>query len=130
MTGNDLQRMFSGESAEAVRQAASTAPPEAVFVREPRYVVLKVTDMAAAQLTDTERAAFNAVCDKVSRARICRGKDGLECVVVEKDWPEYEPTWLAIEQRTRSSHDAARCPKCGASGLTMAVVCGCCGEPR
>lgn len=31
--------------------------------------------------------------------RRLKGKKPLECVVVEKDWPEYEPTWKAIEAR-------------------------------
>jgi hypothetical protein len=67
--------------------------------REPRYIVLKLTDMVAAELTDTERDQFNEVCDKVNRTRHSRMKPPLECVVVEKDWPEYEPTWAAIAAR-------------------------------
>lgn len=69
------------------------------FVREPRYVVLKVTDIQAAALTAEETAAFNVVCDKVSMSRSQRAKGLLECVVVERDWPEFSPTWTAIECR-------------------------------
>jgi len=69
------------------------------FEREARYVVLKVTDIQRATLTEAEIAAFNEVCDKVARFRASQAKPALECVVVERDWPEYEPTWKAIEER-------------------------------
>lgn len=78
-----------------------------MFEREQRYVVLKITDIAAIGLSTVELAIFNATCDKVSRARIRRGKGPLECVVVERDWPEYEPTWQAIKQRMDDAHNAA-----------------------
>jgi hypothetical protein len=74
------------------------------FEREPRYVVLKCTDIQAACLTEVEIAAFNAVCDKISRSRIERAKGLLECVVVEHDWPEFDPTWEAIERRCTATH--------------------------
>lgn len=67
--------------------------------REQRYVVLKIKDIEAAGLFPYHINAFNEVCDAVSRARISKGKGLLECVVVEKDWPEYEPTWAAIANR-------------------------------
>ena len=36
---------------------------------------------------------------KVGEHRTGIGKPPLDCVVVEADWPEYEPTWKAIEAR-------------------------------
>ena len=69
------------------------------FVREPRYIVLKVKDILAAGCTQAEIEDFNKVCDKVNLHRNTAGKPPLECVVVEKDWPEYEATWAAIEAR-------------------------------
>ncbi len=69
------------------------------FKREIRYVVLKATDLQAAGLTHTELDTLRAICAKVDQYRMDAGKPDLECVVVEKDWPEYEPTWLAIERR-------------------------------
>jgi hypothetical protein len=30
-----------------------------------------------------------------------QGKKPLVACVVESDWPEYEPTWNAIEERTK-----------------------------
>lgn len=66
---------------------------------EPRYVVLKLKDMEAAGVTADEIAAFNAVRDKVSASRISSGKGLLECLVIEKDWPEYRPTLDALSAR-------------------------------
>jgi len=69
------------------------------FKREARYIVIKISDLADARLTDEQIDAFNDVCDQVARARNANGKPPLQCVVVESDWPEYEPTWAAIEGR-------------------------------
>lgn len=69
------------------------------FNREQRYLVLKSSDMIATGLTETELDQLQAICAKVDQYRRNAGKPVLETVVVEKDWPEYEPTWAAIEQR-------------------------------
>lgn len=69
------------------------------FVRETRYVVLKMKDLTKAGLSSDAAVAFHRLCDQVTASRIARGKGALECVVVESDWPEYEPTWGAIERR-------------------------------
>lgn len=66
---------------------------------EARYVVLKLKDMDAAGVTADEIAAFNSVCDKVSASRIGAAKGLLECLVIEKDWPEYQPTLAALSAR-------------------------------
>jgi hypothetical protein len=66
---------------------------------ERRYVVLKAADLAAVGLTEAEMQHLEAVCAKVEQYRMNAGKPTLEAVVVEKDWPEYEPTRQAIEQR-------------------------------
>ena len=70
-----------------------------MFKREQGYIVLKITDIHAACLTYKEVVDLNAVCEKISQARIEHAKGLLECVVVEKDWPEYDPTWAAIVKR-------------------------------
>lgn len=77
------------------------------FKREARYIVLKISDLADARLTPDQHLIFNEVCDKVAMARASNRKPPLGCVVVESDWPEYEPTWNAIEARmtgTPSKH--------------------------
>lgn len=69
------------------------------FKREKRYVVLKISDIRSAGLSEGEISRLNRVCDSVERSRAHRGKPPLNCVVVESDWPEYEPTWDAIKRR-------------------------------
>jgi hypothetical protein len=69
------------------------------MMRENRYVVLKRSDIDAAGLTKEEYQAFYLACVKIEAMRELNGKQPLECVVVEKDWPEYQPTWAAIAAR-------------------------------
>lgn len=73
------------------------------FKREIRYLVLKATDLQSVGLTYAELDTLKAICSKVDQYRINAGKGDLECVVVEKDWPEFEPTWEAIERRMTTS---------------------------
>lgn len=68
------------------------------FQREERYTVLKITDVGQALDAD-EREALIHYEQKVAAWRENNGKRPLVAVVVESDWPEYEPTWAAIEQR-------------------------------
>lgn len=71
------------------------------FVRERRYYVIKNTD-AREFLTDAERAILQLLGDTIARCRRMTGRREFESVVVESDWPEYEPTWRAIEARMSS----------------------------
>ncbi len=66
--------------------------------RENRYIVFKKKDVQAA-LSRDESATLRRLVQKVDRHRLDNGKVPLVCVVVESDWPEYEPTWQAIERR-------------------------------
>lgn len=66
--------------------------------RELRYCVLKISDMAEA-LSFEEIHILHQMYDKVRRYREQRLAEPLECLVIEKDWPEYEPTWAIIEAR-------------------------------
>lgn len=64
----------------------------AEFKREDRYLVLKFKDLAGVdarlitQLTDV-------------LAKISEDLPEREYLVIESDWPEYGPTWKAIEER-------------------------------
>ena len=68
------------------------------FKREERYIVFKVSDVAE-HLTATEALHLARLYEIQRVGRKEAGKSELECVVVEKDWPEYEQTWQAIEVR-------------------------------
>lgn len=68
------------------------------FTREPRYVAIKITDAKSA-LTQAEITILNTITAKVEQWRHTHGKTSLQGVFVEHDWPEYDPTWAAIEKR-------------------------------
>ena len=57
------------------------------FQRENRYIVIKRKHLSSY----VERAIQDLLIE--------HGVDTVECVVVESDWPEYEPTWKAIQDR-------------------------------
>jgi hypothetical protein len=71
------------------------------FKRENRYMVMKRSDIAEA-LTELEQTILQHIALKVLNHRSTIGKSVLSCVVVESDWPEYEPTWAAIQRRMTS----------------------------
>ena len=66
--------------------------------RERRYTVIKHKD--AEKFLSQEQ--LQALCDIDSTINFGRQQEGrglLKAAVVESDWPEYEPTWQAIEKR-------------------------------
>jgi hypothetical protein len=65
-----------------------------VFKREKRYLVFKKSD-----LTEEQLSILTEWCKTVQAQRLHKGKDVLESLVVESDWPEFEPTWDAIQLR-------------------------------
>lgn len=60
---------------------------QAPFVREERYIVIKRSHLSEGKESDL-RTAMDEI-----------GIDTVDCVVVEADWPEYEPVWQMIEDR-------------------------------
>ena len=70
------------------------------FNREDRYLVLKRRDLAEIGITEHEREVLDELQHRVREARKRRGAEpDMLCVVVEKDWPEYEAVWRMIEER-------------------------------
>ena len=76
------------------------------FQREERYVVFKVSDLGNSLKGDEIRRLAREYAEQ----RRLKGKEPLECVVVEKDWPEYEPTREAIEARVTGAQPAPSVP--------------------
>lgn len=72
------------------------------FKRESRYTVLKNKDIEA-YLNESEIQSLIKITNKIKNGRSFDGKKPIKCVVVEHDWPEYEPTWKAIENRVGES---------------------------
>lgn len=63
------------------------------FKREDRYIVIKRSDLKkvpVAYRSHLVEPMFSLLSHLPRR----------ECLVIESDWPEYEPTWAAIEART------------------------------
>lgn len=77
------------------------------FKREARYVVLKNADIMQG-LTVNELIELLHIQAKAVAHRAKLGKPRLDCVVVESDWPEYEPTWRAIEARVTGTQNRVR----------------------
>lgn len=68
------------------------------FKRENRYLVLKMKDLDRC-LSSEQKANLNSIVYAHDSSRELHGKNDLKCVVVEHDWPEYEPVWEMIEKR-------------------------------
>ena len=68
------------------------------FRREPRYIVFKIKDIVGV-LTGAEQRELQRMVNKIAKGRARAGKATFNAVVVEQDWPEFEPTWEAIETR-------------------------------
>lgn len=66
--------------------------------REFRYLVVKYKDMLRYLSEDDQRALIE-LTKKVDAGREADGKHFMECVCVERDWPEYDETWMAIAAR-------------------------------
>lgn len=75
------------------------------FQREERYVVFKLSDVEE-HFTPSEKQHLERLVEVQRAGREEAGKPPLECVVVESDWPEYEPTWKAIEARVMGAQPA------------------------
>lgn len=68
--------------------------------RENRYLVIKCKDAIEA-LTVEQREALSSIAIAVTAHRLNNGKQPLDAVVVESDWPEYEQVWGMIEARVK-----------------------------
>lgn len=81
------------------------------FKREERYMVLKLSRLPS---------------DEAEYLRDCMKSAMVECVVIEKDWPEFEPTWAAIEARMTGQPSAAEQSeaKSNQHKLAMDAACG------
>ena len=80
------------------------------FKREQRYFVVKVKD-AKEYLDAHQLEKLAEIADTISEGREKDGIPAVECVVVESDWPEYEPTWKAIEARVTGAQPAPIIPE-------------------
>ena len=75
------------------------------FKLEERYIVFKLSDVEE-HFTPGEKQQLARLVEVQRVGREEAGKAPLKCVVVESDWPEYEPTWKAIEARMTGAQPA------------------------
>ncbi|HGY9625399.1 TPA: hypothetical protein ACOJM5_001760 [Pseudomonas putida] len=73
-------------------RSSNTEMVSAPFKREERYIVIKVSDLASVPVAVGEPFAEQLTA-------IQRRLPKRECLVIESDWPEYEPAWAAIKAR-------------------------------
>lgn len=68
------------------------------FQRENRYIVIKRKDMEAA-------ISKGAISDSLAQVLdiVCENLPLRECLVIESDWPEYEPAWRMIQARVEGA---------------------------
>lgn len=67
------------------------------FQREDRYIVIKHTDME--KLPHLVRRNFSGRCRNFYEQMLIAGAPARRFLVIESDWPEYEPVWQMIERR-------------------------------
>jgi len=79
------------------------------FQREERYLVFKLADVEN-DFFPSEISQLLRLHETQQSMRKQSGKPPLDCVVVESDWPEYEPTWRAIEARMSGHQPALSVP--------------------
>ena len=71
--------------------------PAEPFRREDRYIVIKRTDME--KVPTHLRRNFSGRCRALHEQMLISGAPARSFLVIESDWPEYEPVWQMIERR-------------------------------
>ncbi|MFJ7792279.1 hypothetical protein [Pseudomonas sp. NPDC096950] len=71
--------------------------PAEPFRREDRYIVIKRSDME--KLPADVRRNFSGRCRRFYEQMLIAGAPARSFLVIESDWPEYEPSWQMIERR-------------------------------
>ena len=72
-----------------------------VLQREDRYIVIKRSDLE--RISAQHRFEFSKASRVVHERMFAAGTPARRFLVIESDWPEYEPTWAAIERRVTGS---------------------------
>ena len=74
------------------------------FVRELRYIVFKIKDIERYLDPCTAQAFWDTLSIVDRKITYRRGVDGklpFNALVIEQDWPEFEPAWAMIEERMK-----------------------------
>lgn len=96
-----------------------------IMERQRRYTVLKNLDIEQ-YLNEEDLQTLCRIESQINFRRQQEDRGLLTAVVVESDWPEYEPTWQAIERRVEvesCKHDEWRLAAIAGDGR----ICKLCG---
>jgi hypothetical protein len=66
---------------------------------EQRYVVLKIKDIQRYIPEYKWKLMRELICDDIEKKRREDGRPDFDCICIEKDWPEYEPTLKLLSER-------------------------------
>lgn len=81
------------------------------FKREARYTVFKGSDLA--KLSEEGKRQIFLLLMRAGQIMEDAGLPMRKCLVIEQDWPEYEPAWASIEARTTGT--VPNVPDCAAA---------------
>jgi hypothetical protein len=93
----------SEASKEVVVALYNASPKMESISLKTRYIVLKLSDLRHAGLSDSDARALAAICERVTQYRAGRGKAPLKCAVVESDWDCYAAVVESILRGTAGS---------------------------
>ena len=74
--------------------------------REDRYAIIKLSDTDHMNYDD--QLKLRQLLRKLEKIRVKNGKQPLQAVVVEHDWPEYEQVWKMIETRVNREENTRK----------------------
>jgi acetylornithine/succinyldiaminopimelate/putrescine aminotransferase len=75
------------------------------MARERRYTIFKHADIDK-YLTEEQKEKLFELDSHISSCRQQEGRGLMTGLVIEKDWPEFEPAWSMIEKRIDSEPDS------------------------
>lgn len=78
-----------------------SVPEPLKFQIEDRYLVAKITDCENT-LSDIEFSWLLELLSKIHQRRLEENRGKLQCLVIECDWPEYEPAVEMLRERVNN----------------------------
>lgn len=76
------------------------------FKPEVRYIVFKISDIDS-YLSKQDRRDIEMHAAKIAVNRVVDNRGALNGIFIERDWPEYEPTWNALAGRITGDTEKA-----------------------
>jgi hypothetical protein len=80
------------------------------MILEKRYVVIKIKDIEKYVPGYKWKLMQEMICEDIEKKRALEGKPPVECICIERDWPEYEPVLKMLSDRVDKDGYAPRYP--------------------